>query len=92
MYIYKREDLKKMSNKTLAELNSQLDELAEEINFKEADYLKDLSNAVDQATTEEECNKMFISYLYNKQEDINEAWEQYSKKIPLEWVIRMLKD
>lgn len=91
MYIYKKEELKKMKKDSLAELNSQLDTIAEEIELKWDEELIELSKLVDQATTEEECNRRFANYLYEKQIEVRDGWEQYSKDLPLEFVIRILK-
>lgn len=92
MYIYTKEQLRKMSNDKLAKLNEQLDIIANEIELEWDEELTELSKLVDQATTEEECNRKFINYLFEKQIEVRYGFNSYitDNTLPIEIIVNLL--
>lgn len=92
MYIYKKEQLKKMEKSKLAKLNEQLDTIAKEIELEWDEELILLSKSVDQATTEEECNRRFVNYLLEKQIEVRDGFNNYITDctLPIEIIVNLL--
>lgn len=92
MYIYKKQQLKKMEKNKLAKLNQQLDTIAKEIELEWDEELNLLSQLVDQSTNEIECTSRFADYLYEKQIEVRDGFNNYitDSTLPIEIIVNLL--
>ena len=91
MKLLERKVLNDMTNEELFKLNDSLERLADAMQYKWSDDIKELGERVDTATTPEKCHKNFIRLVYSKQFEINDNLNLILKEKSAEEMVELFR-